>query len=209
MLVGAGVAIGVESVQEIRTPHRIPAAWTLVVLVAVVVVKWVLSRRVGAVGAEIGSAAVQADAWHHLSDAITSAAAFLGILIAVVGWRATGDIRWAQADDWAALLAAGVIGYNGFSMLRPSLADLMDRSPGQAVEAAVRAAAGHVPGVLAVEKLHVRKAGMVCFVDIHVQADPRMSLHDAHALSHAVKAAIEHGVHSVRGVLVHMEPYER
>jgi hypothetical protein len=125
MLVGAAVAIGVESVREIRTPHRVPAAWTLVVLVAVVIVKWVLARRVGALGADIGSAAVQADAWHHLSDAITSGAAFIGILAAVVGWRMTGDIRWAQADDWAALLAAGVIGYNGISMLRPSLVDIV------------------------------------------------------------------------------------
>ena len=208
MLVGAAVAIGVESVQEIRTPHRVPAAWTLVVLVAVVIVKWVLARRVGALGADIGSAAVQADAWHHLSDAITSGAAFIGILAAVVGWRMTGDIRWAQADDWAALLAAGVIGYNGISMLRPSLADLMDRSPGEQVEAAVRAAARSVAGVRDVEKLYVRKAGMACFVDIHVQADPLMSLHDAHELAGAVKAAIRLGVKNVSGVLVHMEPYE-
>jgi cation diffusion facilitator family transporter len=207
MLVGAAVAIAVESVQEIRTPHRVPAAWTLGVLVAVVVIKWVLARRVGAVGAAIGSTAVQADAFHHLSDAITSSAAFAGILVAVVGWRATGDIRWAQADDWAALLAAGVIFYNGVLMLRPTLADLMDRSPGEQVAAAIRRAAGDVPGVLATEKLGIRKAGMVIFVDIHVQADPRMSLHDAHELGHAVKAAIEREVETVRGVLVHMEPF--
>ena len=208
MLVGAAVAIAIESVQEIRTPHRVPATWTLVILVAVVVIKWVLARRVRAVGAAIGSTAVQADAFHHLSDAITSSAAFVGILAAVVGWRMTGDIRWAQADDWAALLAAGVIGYNGISMMRPALADLMDRSPGEAVEAAVRAAARGVPGVQAVEKLYVRKAGMTCFVDIHVQAEPHMSLRDAHELGGAVKAAIRRDVESVRGVLVHMEPYE-
>jgi cation diffusion facilitator family transporter len=207
MLLGAAVAIAIESIHEIRTPHEVPATWTLVVLVLVVVVKWMLSRRVGAVGAELGSTAVQADAWHHLSDAITSAAAMVGIALAVVGWRMTGDIAWAQADDWAALVAALVITYNAASMLRPALADLMDRSPGEAVEAAVRAAARSVQGVRAVEKLHVRKAGMVCFVDIHVHADPLMSLHDAHELGGAVKAAIRGRVESVRGVLVHMEPY--
>lgn len=208
MLLGAAVAIGVESVQEIRRPHQIPAPWTLAVLVGVVVVKAMLSRRVGQVGHEIGSTAVQADAWHHLSDAITSSAAFAGILVAVLGYRRTGDIRWAQADDWAALLAAVVIGYNGLSMLRPALADLMDRSPGEAVVEAVRRAAAAVAGVRAVEKTYVRKAGMVCFVDIHVQADPAMSLHDAHELGGAVKAAIRKDVTNVRGVLVHMEPYQ-
>ena len=208
MLVGAAVLIAIESVREIRTPHQVPAMWTLVVLVTVVVVKWTLARRVKAVGAEIGSTAVQADAFHHLSDAITSAAAFVGILVAVVGWRRTGDIAWAQADDWAALLAAGVIGYNGISMLRPAVADLMDRSPGEVVEGPLREAARAVPTVRDVEKLHVRKAGMSLFVDIHVQADPSMSLHDAHELSGAVKAAIRARNANVRGVLVHMEPYE-
>lgn len=208
MLLGAACAIAVESIQEIRTPHRVPAEWTLAVLVGVVGVKAYLARRTRSIGAEIHSTAVQADAWHHLSDAITSAAAFIGILTAVVGWRMTGDIRWAQADDWAALLAAVVIAWNGVLMLRPSLADLMDRSPGEAVEAAVRAAARRVPGVRDVEKLHVRKAGMICFVDIHVQADPAMTLHDAHELGGAVKAAIRQDIDSVRGVLVHMEPYE-
>jgi cation diffusion facilitator family transporter len=208
MLLGAACAIAVESVQEIRTPHRIPAEWTLAVLVGVVAVKAYMARRVRHLGTEIHSAAVQADAWHHLSDAITSGAAFIGILAAIVGWRMTGDIRWAQADDWAALLAAFVIAWNGVLMLRPSLADLMDRSPGEAVEAAVRAAARRVPGVRDVEKLHVRKAGMICFVDIHVQADPALSLRDAHELGGAVKAAIRQDIDSVRGVLVHMEPYE-
>jgi hypothetical protein len=49
--------------------------------VIVVTVKSLLSRRVAAVGAEIGSTAVRSDAWHHLSDALTSAAAFVGILL--------------------------------------------------------------------------------------------------------------------------------
>src|SRR3954471_23554874 len=77
MLLGAAVGIAFEAVREIRTPHSVPAPWTLGVLVGVVVVKWILSRRVHAVGHETGSTAVKADAQHHLSDAITSAAAFI------------------------------------------------------------------------------------------------------------------------------------
>jgi len=61
--------------------------------------------------------------------------------------------------------------------------------------------------VKAVEKLTARRAGTVYHVDIHVQADPNMSLHDAHELSGAVKAAIRKAEKRVQGVLVHMEPY--
>ena len=208
MLVGAAVGIALEAVRQIRVPHALPAPWTLVVLVVVLVVKWMLARRVKKIGADLGSTAVQADASHHLSDAITSAAAFVGISVALIGSRAGGGARWAAADDWAALFAAGVIFYNGVQLFRPALHDLMDRMPGTDIVEPVALAARAVGGVLAVEKLVVRKAGMQYFVDIHVQADPNTSLHDAHVIAGCVKGAIRHSVPAVAGVLVHMEPFE-
>jgi cation diffusion facilitator family transporter len=207
MLLGAAVGIAVEAIQEIRTPHGPPEAWTLGVLVTVVVVKGVLSRRVLTVGSAIGSTAVKADAWHHLSDAVTSAAAFVGISLAVWGTRMLGHPGWAAADDWAALLATGVIAYNGFALLQPALHDLMDRMPGPDVVAPIRRAAEAVPGVLAVEKLYVRRTGLVYHVTIHVQADPTTLLDEAHALGHRVTDAIRAAVPQVEAVVVHMEPY--
>jgi cation diffusion facilitator family transporter len=203
MLIGAAIGIAFMAIREIRTPHHTPEAWTLLVLVVVLIIKFVLFRRTAAIGADEGSTAVQADAWHHASDAFTSAAAFIGISIAL--WGGPG---WESADDWAALFASGIIAYNGVILVRPALYDLMDRMPGSEIVEPVRAAAQSVPGVLAVEKLTVRRAGMVYHVDIHVQADANMSLHDSHELSGAVKAAIREAANRVQSVLVHMEPYE-
>jgi cation diffusion facilitator family transporter len=208
MLILAAVGIAAEAVREIRTPHRAPAAWTLLVLVGVVGVKWILSRRVRALGADLESAVVHADAGHHLSDAITSAAAFVGIAAALVGYRMTGNPAWAAADDWAALFASAVVGFSGVQLLRPALHDLMDRMPDRAVLLPVERAARGVDGVLDVEKLVVRRAGIVLHVDIHVQADPRTPLDAAHVISGKVKTAIRTAVPRVQGVLVHMEPYE-
>jgi cation diffusion facilitator family transporter len=207
MLLGAAVGIAIEAIREIRTPHKAPAPWTLAVLVTVMVVKWVLARRVGAVSAEIGSSAVEADAAHHLSDAITSAAAFIGISLALVGSRVWGGRGWAAADDWAALVASCVIAVNGVSMMRASLYDLMDRMPDDDVVAPIRAAALSTPGVEAIEQLHVRKAGMAYRVTLHVQADGALPLHDAHVLSGRVKSAIRAAAPRVNYVLVHMEPF--
>ncbi|MGE3513287.1 MAG: cation diffusion facilitator family transporter [Vicinamibacterales bacterium] len=203
MLIAASVGIAVEAIAEIRTPHHAPASWTLVVLIMVMVAKTALSRRVGAVGSAIDSTAVQADAWHHLSDALTSAAAFVGISIALLGGPG-----WEAADDWAALAASTIILFNGVVILRPALADLMDRMPGAAVVDAVRQVAAGVPGVLAIEKLAVRKSGMQYRVTIHVQADAALSLHDAHVLGGKVRSAIRLAMPKVQDVLVHMEPYE-
>lgn len=203
MLTGAALGIAAAAVTEIRTPHHAPAPFTLAVVVGVVAVKWVLSRRVRRVGEETGSHAVKADAWHHLSDAVTSAAAFVGISIAL--WGGPG---WEAADDWAALAAAAVIAFNGVRLLRPAIGDLMDRMPaGPDVDRIARAAEA-VDGVLAIEKLRVRRLGLDYYVDLHVQADPGLPLHDAHTLSGKVKGAIRAAVPGVAGVLVHMEPYE-
>jgi cation diffusion facilitator family transporter len=202
MLLVAAVLIAIESIREIVTPHHLPATWTLIVLVGVVIVKTMLSRRTRAVGTSIGSTAVEADAWHHLSDAVTSAAAFVGISIAVIGGPG-----WEPADDWAALLASGIIAFNGFSLLRRAVHDLMDRMPADLVDP-VREAAESVEGVVATEKLAVRKSGLGYRVTLHVQADPQLSLHEAHILGGKVKGAIRAAVPSVNYVLVHMEPFE-
>jgi cation diffusion facilitator family transporter len=203
VLVGAAGGISIEAVREIRIPHHSPAPFTLVVLFGVIAIKEVLFRRVFKVGAEVESTAVKGDAWHHRSDALTSAAAAIGIGVALIGGPG-----WASADDWAALAAAAVILFNGVRILRPAVGDLMDRSPEGEVVERIAAAAVSVPDVAATEKLKVRRAGLGLFVDIHVQADPAMSLHDAHILSGKVKGAIQAAVPTVLGVLVHMEPFE-
>jgi cation diffusion facilitator family transporter len=203
MLLGAATGIVIEATREIRTPHHTPAPFTLFVLVGVIVVKEVLFRRVLAVGEATASTAVQADAWHHRSDAITSAAAFVGITVALLGGKG-----WEQADDWAAILAAAVIVVNGARLLRTAIADLMDRSPGAGLMERIAAATAATPDVRDFHKLKVRKVGLGYYVDLHVQAHPLMSLRDAHVLSGKVKAAIRAQVPEVAGVLIHMEPDE-
>ena len=202
MIIVAAIGIAVQAIREIQTPSQSPEPWTLLVLIAVIVAKFALSRRVAAVGAAIGSTAVKTDAWHHMSDAVTSAAAFIGISIALVAGPG-----WASADDWAALFASAIIAANGFNMLRPTLHDLMDRAPGPDVLEPVRRAAAGVAGVLNTEKLAVRKSGLGYRVTIHVQADPALQLDAAHILGGKVKRAIMAAVPQVQAVLVHMEPY--
>ncbi len=203
MLVGAALGIAIEAVREILIPHHTPAAFTLIVLVVVVAIKETLFRRVSRGAQELGSQAVAADAWHHRADAITSAAAFVGISIALIGGPG-----WEAADDWAALLASTIILYNGVQIIRPALAELMDHSPEEQVFRTVEAAAREVQGVLATEKLRIRKSGPKYLLELHVQADKHLSLHDAHILSGKVKSSIRSVLPRVENVLVHMEPYE-
>jgi len=203
MLLAAAVGIAIEAVREILRPIRAPAPFTLVVLIVVVAVKAALFRVVNRSARASGSPAVAADAWHHRADAMSSAAAFIGISIAVLGGP-----RWETADAWAALFASVLILYNGLGIMRPSVQELMDRSPSEEMLRAVDAAAHGVEGVLATEKLKARKSGTRFLLEVHVQAEPSLSLQEAHILSGKVKRAIRSAVPSVQDVLVHMEPFE-
>jgi len=199
LLAAAGIAAG--AVAEIRTPHGPPAPFTLVVLVAVVLAKEVVFRVLLSRGQEIDSVALRADAWHHRSDALTSLAAFTGISLAL----AAGD-RWASADDWAALLACAVIAWNGISLFRGGLRDVLDAAAAPEVRARIRAAALRVPGVAGVDVLRVRKSGLVYFVDIHVEVDGALSVRRGHDIGHDVKGVLLGSELPILDVLVHVEP---
>ncbi|MFN7730749.1 MAG: cation diffusion facilitator family transporter, partial [Pirellula sp.] len=70
----AACLIAVQSIREILTPHHLPHWSTLLVLIVVVSVKESLARWTGQIGRDADSLSLQADAWHHRSDAISSAA---------------------------------------------------------------------------------------------------------------------------------------
>lgn len=194
--------VGWHAVQEIRTPHRAPEWWTLLVLAGVIVVKLVFSRRMKALGREVGSTALGAEAMHHWSDAMTSAAAFLGIGIAL--WGGPG---WETADDWAALFACIIIAVNGGGILQRALGDVMDTAVPAEFEAEVRAIARGVPGVLALDKCRVRKSGLSHLVDIQVRVDGGLTVREGHDIAHAVKdALLASAPHAISDVSVHVEP---
>ena len=202
LLLAAGL-IAFHSLQGIIEPRVAPSPWTLVLLVAIIVVKEILFRFVLHEAAHVESSAVKTDAWHHRADAITSAAAFTGITIALVGGKG-----YENADNWAALAAAFVIAFNGWRLLRPAFNELMDRAPDRVVIEQMTKIAAVIPGVANVEKCFVRKMGWQLFVDMHIEVDPQMTVVRSHEIAHAVKDKIRETMPNVRDVLIHIEPLD-
>ena len=200
-LIAAAIGIAIQSVREIITPHHAPAPFTLVVLVLVVVTKESLFRFVFKVGQSTNSTAVRSDAWHHRSDAITSAAAFIGISVALIG-----GVGYESADDWAALFASAIIVLNAYRILRPAINEVMDAAPPTVVEESVRKVAMNVEGVMAVEKCFIRKMGFAYYVDLHVTVEGALSVRQGHDIARHVKQIIRTSYPSIAEVLVHIEP---
>lgn len=196
--------VGWHAVHEIVTPHHGPAWWTLLLLAVVIVTKWLFSRRLGSAGERTGSTALGAEALHHWTDAMTSAAAFVGIGIALIGGKG-----WETADDWAALFACVIIAFNGTGILHKALGDVMDTAAPPRFEEEVRAIALAVPGVQALHRLRVRKSGLSHLVDIQVRVDGGLTVREGHAIAHAVKdALIASAPHAISDVTVHVEPMQ-
>jgi cation diffusion facilitator family transporter len=200
LIIVAGV-LAVQSIHEIRNPHRAPAPFTLVVLVIVVVIKELLFRWLVRTGREIESRAIESDAWHHRSDALTSLAAFIGISIAL--WGGKG---YESADDWAALIACGVIAFNGYRLFRSAMADVLDAAPADETLLRIRAVAGAVDGVTGIDDCRARKSGLGWLVDIHVEVDGSLSVRKGHRIAHNVKDALLASDLAVLDALVHIEP---
>ena len=203
VVLAAAAGLAIASVREILTPHHGPAPFTLAILIVVIVVKEVLYRYVNRVGRHVESTAVQTDAWHHRSDALTSIAAFIGISIALIGGEG-----WQSADDWAALFACAVIATNGIRLLRPAFFEIMDTAPRGEIIDLVRQAAAAVPGVVEIDKSLVRKMGLSFYVDLHVKVDGNISVRAGHDIAHEVKRAIQQTDSRMADVLVHIEPAE-
>ncbi len=201
MLLGAAVWIFATAIREIKHPHEGPEAFTLLVLALVVIVKEALFRHVLRESIAVESTAVQTDAWHHRSDAITSFAAAVGIGIALIGGKG-----YEAADDYAAAVAALVIAWNGWRLLRSAVRELMDTSPQKELVDQMSEAAVAIPGVDLVEKCFARKMGHFFYVDMHVQVDPQMTVQRSHDIAHQVKDRIRREFPRVRDVLVHIEP---
>lgn len=202
-LLATAVGIAIQSVREIRAPHHAPAAFTLVVLVLVVITKEILFRYLLRTGESIDSNAMRTDAWHHRSDSLTSLVAFIGISIALAGGPG-----YEPADDWAALFAAAVIAFNGVQLLRGAWREIMDVSVPDAILEEIRQIARGVDGVAGIDMCRVRKSGLGLWVDIHVEVPEQMSVREGHTISHKVKDALLASHHNVMDAIVHIEPAE-
>ena len=202
ILVISAVIIAHGSVTRLLgPPHEAPEPYTLVVLGIIIFWKELSYRFVRKKGEITGSVSLKADAWHHRSDAITSAAAFAGISTAILFGEG-----FESADDWAALLASGVILYNSYRIFRPALGEIMDEHTYDDLVESIRSVALTVDGISGTEKCLIRKVGVRYYVELHAEVDPEITVRLGHELGHRLQDVIREKIPEVAYVLVHIEP---
>ncbi len=200
-LIASAIVIAYQSIQNIKTPHELPKAWTLIILGVIIIWKEISFRLVIKKSKETNSSSLKADAWHHRSDAITSVAAFIGISIALFFGKG-----FETADDWAALFASGFILYNSYLIFRPALGEIMDEHFYDDLIENIRTISLTVDGIIATEKCFIRKAGMKYHVDLHAIVDANITVKQGHTFSHQLKDTLRSEIPQLGNILIHIEP---
>ncbi len=201
-----GFTIALFSIHRLVNTHQglspqAPKAYTLAILMIVILLKETFFKIIRQQSQKIGSTAMLADAWHHRSDMVVSLTAFIGISLSLFAGS-----KYQNADSWAALIACGIIFYNASNIFRFSLAEIMDTRVSAQMEKKIITLACEVPGIQSAEKCRVRKSGLSLIVDLHIRVDGTMSVREGHIISHQVKNHLMDAGLSLDDITLHLEP---
>lgn len=203
-MAGVGLLIsGIEQVVRSFNGELLPRPRMVALVVAVLSIaskEW-LYRYTVKVGRTTESQAVIANAWHHRSDAISSA----GTLVGIAGAMFLGE-QWRILDPLAAVLVSMFIIKSGYDIIRPSVSELLEASLPENQEREIRSLVMSIDGIKNVHNLRTRRIGCTIAADMHVKMDGSMSLSEAHALASRAEGAIKSRFGENSIVTIHMEP---
>jgi len=200
LLIAVAVGFVVDSLARLLDSGPLPQpGWvTLLVAIASVAIKEWLFRYTHRVGVAVGSGLIQANAWHHRSDAISSLVVVIGLTGALAG------LVWLDAV--AAIVVALMVGRIGWGFLIDSLAELVDTGLSRSRIAELNALIDRQPGILGHCNLRTRRMGGRILMDVELVLDETLSLGQAHRLADAVRTTLLQEVPELAEAVVMMRP---
>lgn len=150
---------------------------------------------------QLSSQALEANAWHHRSDALSS----IGTAIGIGGAILLGQ-RWTVLDPVASVIVGLFIVKVAIDLLRDGIGDLMEQSLPDEVENEMLQLVASVPGVVKPHELRTRRIGNHYAIELHILMDGDISLRDAHEKASEVEDLLRHQYGDETHVAVHVEP---
>lgn len=183
--------------EPLQTPGRI-ALWAAIISIAV---KEILFQYTRIKGRKLQSKALEANAWHHRSDALSSIGAAIGI-----GGAILLGPRWAVLDPLASIVVGAMLVKVAWDLLGPSFGELTDSSLPAETEQEMLEIIKAVPGVQDPHNLRTRRIGNRIAAEVHIRLDGSQTLKDAHDKATEVESRFKARFGSQSHIIVHMEP---
>lgn len=206
VLFGVAVMLCVGGVKDIVAVARgeqlsKPTMVALIAAVISIIAKELLYHYTVKCGKKLNSQVVVANAWHHRSDAFSS----IGVLAGVGGAIFLGG-RWSILDPIAAIIVSLFIVKVAYSLLMPSLEELLERSLPKDVEQRIVEIILSVEGVSSPHHLRTRRIGSAYAIEVHIRMDGDLTLTQAHAVTTAVERLLKQEFGDSTHVGIHTEP---
>jgi len=186
-----------ESIDAIRHPTD-TGAWALAAAVVSVALNEWLYRYSMRVAQKIRSRVLEANAWHHRTDSLTSVVAFVGIGLNLMGLPA-----W---EGWMAALISCFVAWIGIRLGYDAVQELLDHSVEPDMIGKLEQALGQIDGVVDSHELRARRMGGDVLVDLHVQVPPDITVSHGHQIAEQVRKRLLAADPGVTEVLVHIDP---
>lgn len=203
-LLGSAVSIGIQGYVNLKKPQAIPEPFTLLVLVGIIAWKEATFHYIRFKAKRLHSSVLEAEAWHHRSDALSSLFALIGIGLA---WILGSDYAWL--DEAAAMVSALILVFNAYRIFRKAFSEIMDEDVHQPLANRILEIGKGLPFIEGIPTCRIRKLGTRYFVDLHIWVDPSMSVAQSHAYAHNLKDCIVADQPQIQDVLIHVEPYDK
>ena len=198
-LIGAGVWLIREAAVGLAHPQGAPRSGLVMAVAGVsILAKEALYRATTRIALRLHSTALQANAWHHRSDALSSVAVLLG--------GATMALGYPIGDKVAAIAVGGMVLMAAARILRRAFHELLEGALSEEEKLAISQAIESVEGVQGWHRLRTRRLGRQALVDVHIQVDPNLSVIRAHKIATQVEQAVSRSLDGLASVVVHVEP---
>lgn len=179
-----------------------PKTIALVAAAVSILSKEILYRYTVRVGRRIKSTVIQANAWHHRSDALSSIAVLLGVGAAKV------RPEWYYFDSIAAILVSLLVLKVGADVIRECLKEFTDASPHPEIINRIVECAADVEGVRGIHDLKVRTVGGLYQMELHVVVDGQLKVTEGHRIAKKVEACLLESFDETDLVTIHVDPDE-
>lgn len=197
-----GIGIGFNGLKKIFTGDRstlaIPGVLALVAAIVSIVIKEGMYWYTRKAAKTINSGALMADAWHHRSDALSSVGSLIGILGARLGLPVL--------DPIASVVICLFIVKAAYDIFMDAINKMTDRSCDDEVVDEMKKVVSAQDGVIKIDRFTTRLFGDKIYVDVEIEADGALSLHDAHDIAQRAHDAIENSFPNVKHCMVHVNP---
>lgn len=196
------VKIGYDALMVIaHGSYQVPGLAPLLAAVFSVAVKEVMYRLTLRKAKKIGSVAMEADAWHHRSDALSSVGAFVGILGARLGLPVL--------DPVTGLLVSILVLKVAIDLYRKSVSGLVDSSTDAETVARIQQLLADIDGIEEVNSLKTRVFGASAYADVTIKVDGALTVEEGHDIATLAHNKIEANLPKIKHIMVHIEPMDQ